>query len=109
MINIKGKTFDKNEIKLGVPIELEHTRSKKLAERIAKQHLAEFPHYYSQGLIPMEKRLKAMQGQAKKPSTFGQRFKTQLGVTLKAISEQSKIMSTKFPSEEELLKGVPFE
>lgn len=109
MISIKGKKFDSKELGLGIPIELEHTRSKKLAERIAKQHLVEFPHYYSQGLIPMERKLKEMQGRGKKPSTFGQRFKTQLGVTLKALSEQSKIMSTKFPSEEELLKGIPFE
>jgi len=39
-------------------MEMEHTKSKSIAERIAKQHLCEFPHYYSKGLIPMEKRLK---------------------------------------------------
>ena len=60
MINIKGHTFDKKELSLGIPIELEHTKSKKVAERIAKQHLVEYKNYYSQGVIPMEKKLKAM-------------------------------------------------
>ncbi len=46
------------ELKLGIPIEFEHTNSKKVATRIAKQHLCEFPNYYSKGLIPMERKLK---------------------------------------------------
>ena len=48
----------KKEIKLGQKIELEHTKSKKFAIKIAKDHLKEFPCYYSKGLIPMERRLK---------------------------------------------------
>lgn len=47
-----------SELKLGRSIEMEHTNSQKVAERIAKQHLCEFPNYYSKGLIPMEKKLK---------------------------------------------------
>ena len=58
MIKIKGKRFNKRELKLGSKIELEHTTSKRKALVIAKQHLVEFPHYYTKGLIPMEKRLK---------------------------------------------------
>jgi len=61
MINIKGKKVSKKELKLGIPIEFEHTNSKRVATRIAKQHLVEFPHYYSKGLIPMEKKLKKNQ------------------------------------------------
>lgn len=57
MIKIKGCKFSKKELKLGVPIEMEHTKSKRVAKRIAEQHLCEFPNYYSKGLIPMEKRL----------------------------------------------------
>ena len=61
MINITKKCkFSKREVRLGVPIEMEHTTSRKKAEIIAKQHLCEFPKYYSKGLIPMEKRLKMM-------------------------------------------------
>jgi len=57
MIKIRGCKFSKKELRLGAPIEMEHTKSRKTAMRIAKQHLCEFPHYYSKGLIPMEKRL----------------------------------------------------
>lgn len=58
MIKIKGCKFNKKELAIGSKIEMEHTRSKKLATHIAKQHLCEFPNYYSKGLIPMEARLK---------------------------------------------------
>ena len=58
MIKITGCKFNKKELRLGSKIELEHTKSKRLATHIAKQHLCEFPTYYSKGLIPMERRLK---------------------------------------------------
>jgi hypothetical protein len=59
MIKITKKCkFNKRELKLGSRIELEHTKSRKIATRIAKQHLCEFPRYYTKGLIPMERRLK---------------------------------------------------
>ncbi len=61
MIKIpKGKKFNKRELALGIPIEMEHTTSKKKATVIAKQHLIEFKNYYSKGVIPMEKRLRGM-------------------------------------------------
>jgi len=58
MIKIKGIKVNKKELALGIPIEFEHTNSKKIATMIAKQHIIEFPNYYSKGLIPMEKKLK---------------------------------------------------
>jgi len=59
MIKInKTCKFRTRELSIGTKMEMEHTKSKSIAERIAKQHLCEFPHYYSKGLIPMEKRLK---------------------------------------------------
>jgi len=39
---------------------MEHTKSKKVAEKIAKDHLKEFSNYYSKGILPMEKRLKKL-------------------------------------------------
>lgn len=57
MINIKGCKFSKRELKIGSKIELEHTKSPKRALVIAKQHLCEFPNYYTKGLVPMEKKL----------------------------------------------------
>lgn len=59
MIKVTSKCrISKKELKLGTPIEMEHTNSKIKARQIAMQHLCEFPNYYSIGLIPMERRLK---------------------------------------------------
>jgi hypothetical protein len=46
--------YDPEQLKLGIEIEMEHTNDKDIAERIAKDHLAEFTDYYSR-LITMEK------------------------------------------------------
>lgn len=54
----------KKELMLGTKIELEHRHlfpkrfQKRMAKRIALDHIHEFPHYYSQGLIPLERKLK---------------------------------------------------
>jgi len=60
MIKIKGCKINKRELRLGIPIEMEHTNSKIIAKKIASQHLCEFKNYYSKGLIPMEKKLKKL-------------------------------------------------
>jgi hypothetical protein len=58
MIKVTSKCkISKKELRLGTPIEMEHTNSRRKAAHIARQHLCEFPNYYSHGLIPMEKRL----------------------------------------------------
>jgi hypothetical protein len=54
----KACKISSKELKLGLGIEMEHTKSRKRAKKIAQQHLCEFPRYYSKGLIPMEKKLK---------------------------------------------------
>lgn len=54
-----NKVIDK-ELKIGTKIEMEHTKSKKVAEKIARDHLVEFPQYYTKGIIPMEKKLKKL-------------------------------------------------
>lgn len=46
------------ELKIGKRIEMEHHLGKKMAKKIALDHIKEFPCYYSRGLIPMERRLK---------------------------------------------------
>lgn len=43
LLNTKTKDFDKSVIKAGRKVEHEHTTSDKGAEKIAKQHMAEFP------------------------------------------------------------------
>lgn len=48
--------FDPKQLKKGIEVELEHTRSRKLAREIAMDHLAEFADYYIE-LEKMEKRL----------------------------------------------------
>jgi hypothetical protein len=57
---IKACNISKKELRLGIPVEFEHTKSRKVAKRIASQHLCEFPNYYSKGLIPMESKLKKL-------------------------------------------------
>jgi hypothetical protein len=59
MISLKGCRIDKRELSIGRKIEMEHTNNPRVATRIASQHICEFPRYYSKGLIPMEKRLRA--------------------------------------------------
>lgn len=50
--------FIANQLKMGIPIEHEHTKNKELATDIALQHLDEIPDYYT--------RLKKMETDAKK-------------------------------------------
>jgi hypothetical protein len=38
---------NKNQLKMGIKVEMEHTKSKKIASKIARQHLCENPKYYS--------------------------------------------------------------
>lgn len=52
--------YSKQELKIGSRIEMEHTKSKRLATKIAKDHFREFPNYYTKGLVPMEKKLKKL-------------------------------------------------
>jgi hypothetical protein len=55
----KGKTafdFDPIQLAIGAEIELEHTCDRKVAERIAMDHLVESPDYYRE-LVKMEERL----------------------------------------------------
>jgi hypothetical protein len=60
IIVTKKCKISKKELRLGIPIEMEHTTSKKIAKKIASQHLCEFKNYYSAGLIPLEKKLKRL-------------------------------------------------
>jgi hypothetical protein len=61
MIKVTKKCkISKKELRLGTPVEMEHTTSRAKARHIAMQHLCEFPNYYSVGLIPMERRLKQL-------------------------------------------------
>ncbi len=46
--------FDKRQLKVGTRHELEHTRSRRIAQRIAMDHLIEDPSYYRK-LAKMEK------------------------------------------------------
>lgn len=51
----KGKTnkVNQKELNMGIEVELEHTKDKIIAEKIARDHLAEFPNYYT-ALAKME-------------------------------------------------------
>lgn len=51
--DFKGE-FNPEELKKGIEIEMEHTTNKLIAEKIAKDHLAEISDYYTR-LTQMEK------------------------------------------------------
>ena len=55
-MKLKTIKYDPAQIRMGIKIEMEHTKSKRVAEKISKDHLREFPDYYTH-LIKMEKRL----------------------------------------------------
>jgi len=59
-MGLSPKSVDSNELKMGISIEKEHTPDEETAERIAIDHLAELPDYYS--------RLKKMEGEGEKES-----------------------------------------
>jgi len=45
---LKFDDVDKEQIKLGLDVEMEHTKSKAVALKIALDHLAENPTYYTE-------------------------------------------------------------
>ena len=50
--------YNEEQLNMGIKVEYEHTTSSLLSERIAKDHLAEIPDYYT--------RLKEMEDEAKR-------------------------------------------
>ena len=59
-LGITAKDVNKNQLKMGIKVEMEHTSDRKKAKQIALDHLAEYPKYYT-GLNKMEKRMKPRQ------------------------------------------------
>ena len=58
-------TIRKKQLEMGVKIEMEHTKSRKVAAKIAVDHLREYPTYYTE-LKKMEARLKKKQKKQRK-------------------------------------------
>jgi hypothetical protein len=44
--NRPDSDFDQEQLKNGIKIEMEHTKDRKIAKEIAKDHLSEDPNYY---------------------------------------------------------------
>ena len=51
---VTEKDVDKQQLKIGIEIEMEHTNDPKVAKKIALDHLSEIPDYYTR-LVRMEK------------------------------------------------------
>lgn len=45
--NLTEKDVDPKQLEMGIKIEMEHTKNRKLARRIALDHLYEDPKYYT--------------------------------------------------------------
>lgn len=69
--DFKGE-YNKKELEMGIDVEKEHTNDPRMAERIAKDHLAEIPDYYT--------RLKKMEDEALKKEAFWKGFQDKLAV-----------------------------
>lgn len=54
--HLPDSAFNKKWLDFGIKVELEHTKSKKVAKMISKVHLTESPRYYVE-LKKMEKKL----------------------------------------------------
>ena len=52
----KDTDFNQKELSDGISIEMEHTSDKELSKDIAKDHLVEFPNYYTE-LKKMENKI----------------------------------------------------
>jgi hypothetical protein len=52
----KDTDFDSKELDMGIEVELEHTNDRSLSKDISKDHLEEFPNYYTE-LKKMEDKL----------------------------------------------------
>lgn len=57
---IPDNKFNKNQLRKGIKVEMEHTNNPKIAKEIAKDHLVEIPNYYTH-LEKMEKNAKKLQ------------------------------------------------
>ena len=54
-INQPDNKYDPIELEIGIEVEYEHVDDKEQSKEIAKDHLEENPHYYTQVLAPKEK------------------------------------------------------
>lgn len=62
---LSAANFPADQLRMGIKVEKEHTPRAALAEEIAKDHLEEFPNYYT-GLAEMEAKLKAQKSGGEK-------------------------------------------
>jgi hypothetical protein len=54
-MDVKEEDVDPEQLKMGIEVEYEHTKSEHIAKKIALDHLAEIPDYYTR-LKKMEER-----------------------------------------------------
>mgnify|MGYP002813226582 CR=1 FL=1 len=83
--SMKVKTsIDPEQLQMGIKVEMEHTNDPAIAEKIARDHLAEIKDYYS--------RLKKMESSVLKKSIlfFGRLIKSQLGLFDKHQTGETK-------------------
>ncbi len=66
--DFKG-TYNQEQLKMGIAVEKEHTINDKIAEKISRDHLAEFPTYYTY-LAEMEKKAKSEMKENKRYKEF---------------------------------------
>jgi hypothetical protein len=95
-------SFVKRQLKMGIPIEHEHTKDRDLAMDIALQHLDEIPDYYT--------RLKKMESNAKKDHEKFKDMKEHCGCEDDAVRELEislkKLNNTSYDSIDALMRRI---
>jgi hypothetical protein len=95
-------SFIKRQLKMGEPIEHEHTKNHKLAREIALQHLEEIPDYYT--------RLKKMEADAKKHHNKFKDVKEHCGCEEDAVKdlevELKKLKDVSYDSIDKLMRRI---
>jgi len=86
----KKEKVNSNQLSLGIKIEMEHTDDKKIAEKIARDHLAEMPDYYTH-LKKMEKEnMKKAMRRMGKPRTDVERVMNHYNVSREKAEQMLK-------------------
>jgi hypothetical protein len=75
--------FDPEELAIGIKVEMEHTTDPEVAKRIAKHHLMEHSKYYTQILLPGERKA-GVEPEIKKSSKVVELFARETGLIRQA-------------------------
>jgi hypothetical protein len=100
------KTLDKKELSRGMEVEMEHTSSPAISRRIAEDHLAEIPDYYTR----LDKMEAAAEKELEKRSSISSMFKKLIKSPRKTVSNIVNKLKSRIDSEKlKTIQAIEFE